>query len=228
VTSVGRILQLPPIPEIPEPLRGRSFVVVEAACLLSEAEGAELLRPLRDLGPELDTFEVVPATALSRLHMDPEGPAAGKGDGMLLADLPPRAIEALVEAAGPESGSPLLSVEVRHMGGALARRSPAHGAVGTFDARFALFAVGIAMTPELGAAVEAHVHHVRVSMAPWKADRTYFNFTERTVDGSALFPPETLQRLSRIRAAYDPDELFRGTHPVRPAAPAAPMRVAAA
>ena len=30
MTSVGRILQFPPIPEIPEPVRGQSFVVVEA------------------------------------------------------------------------------------------------------------------------------------------------------------------------------------------------------
>ena len=30
MTSVGRILQFPPIPEIPEPIRGQSFVVVEA------------------------------------------------------------------------------------------------------------------------------------------------------------------------------------------------------
>ena len=30
MTSVGRILQLPPLPEIPEPVRGKSFVVVEA------------------------------------------------------------------------------------------------------------------------------------------------------------------------------------------------------
>jgi len=31
VTSVGRLMQFPPIPEIPEPLRGQSFVIVEAA-----------------------------------------------------------------------------------------------------------------------------------------------------------------------------------------------------
>ena len=31
MTSVGRILQFPPIPEIPEPVRGKSFVVVEAS-----------------------------------------------------------------------------------------------------------------------------------------------------------------------------------------------------
>ena len=37
VTSVGRFLQFPPIPDIPEPLRGGSFVVVEATSLLDEA-----------------------------------------------------------------------------------------------------------------------------------------------------------------------------------------------
>ena len=52
VTSVGRLLQIPPIPEMPEPLRGRQVVVVEAAFLGAEAEGQELLRPLRELGPD--------------------------------------------------------------------------------------------------------------------------------------------------------------------------------
>lgn len=73
VTSVGRLLQLPPLPEIPEPLRGRSFVV-EAAFMGTEEDGAALIRPLRELGPEIDTFALVPASALSRLHMDPEHP----------------------------------------------------------------------------------------------------------------------------------------------------------
>ena len=36
VTSVGRFLQVPPLPEIPEPVRGRRLVVVEATMLMSE------------------------------------------------------------------------------------------------------------------------------------------------------------------------------------------------
>ena len=51
VTSIGRLLQFPPFEEMPEPLRGQSFAVVEAVCLMSEAEASELLRPLRELGP---------------------------------------------------------------------------------------------------------------------------------------------------------------------------------
>ena len=60
VTSAGRVLQFPPIDEIPESSAGQSFAVVEAACLMSEAEASELLRPLRELGPAMDTFAMVP------------------------------------------------------------------------------------------------------------------------------------------------------------------------
>ena len=38
LTTVGRLLQFPPIPEIPEPVRGKSFVVVEAIYVGDEAE----------------------------------------------------------------------------------------------------------------------------------------------------------------------------------------------
>ena len=55
VTSAGRLMQFPPVPAIPEPLRGQSFVVVEAAYIGSEEDGAELLQPLRELGPVMDT-----------------------------------------------------------------------------------------------------------------------------------------------------------------------------
>ena len=88
VTSVGRFLQFPPIPDIPEPLRGGSFVVVEATSLLDEAATDELLRPLRELGPAMDTFATIPIERLSSLHMDPEHPVPGAADGMLLRGLP--------------------------------------------------------------------------------------------------------------------------------------------
>src|SRR3954447_16514029 len=56
LTSVGRVLQFPPLPDPPDFLSGKSYVVVEAAFLGSEADGRALLKPLRDLGPAIDTF----------------------------------------------------------------------------------------------------------------------------------------------------------------------------
>jgi FAD/FMN-containing dehydrogenase len=218
VTSVGRIMQFPPIPEVPEPLRGGSFVLVEAIYLGSEAEGAELIRPLRELGPEIDTIGLVPVSALSELHMDPPQPVPGIGDGMLLTDAPAEAIDALVAAAGPDSGSPLVSVELRHLGGAVGRTSPDHGALDRLDGRFLMFAVGIPMDAEIAAAVEAHVHLVQVALAPWKSDQMYLNFSERPIGARSMYAPDAYRRLRRIKAKYDPQDVVRSNHPVPPAA----------
>src|SRR5215510_9777256 len=125
VTSLGRILRLPPLPEVPEPLRGRAFALVEAAYLGDAGTGAELTQPLRQLGPELDTFATIPAPALQQLHMDPDQPVPNQGDGAFLSDVPAAAIDTVVALAGPDADTPLLSVEIRHLGGALAHPPPA-------------------------------------------------------------------------------------------------------
>ncbi len=225
VTSIGRYLQFPPIPDIPEPLRGKSFVIVEATYIGDEESGADLIRPLRDLGPVMDTFATIPIQKLSSLHMDPEHPVPGFGDGMLLSDFPEEAIAALVKSAGSGSGSPLLSVEVRHLGGALGRREPGHGAAAALNASFALFAVGIAATPEMGAAAKAHVEVVRAAMAQWDSGRDYLNFTERRERGERLFGERTFRRLQAVKGKVDPDDVFRSNHPVR--LPGTRMREAA-
>jgi hypothetical protein len=134
---------------------------------------------------------------------------------MSLADLTPEAIDALVAAAGPDSG--LLSVELRQLGGAVSRPAPDQGAVGTLDGAFVLFGVGIAATPELREAAEAGAAAVKAALAPWASARGYFNFADRPQEGESFYPPATFRRLQEIKADVDPGELFRATHPIRPA-----------
>ncbi len=50
---------------------------------------------------------------------------------------------------------------------------PGHGALATIEAGFAMFAVGIPMTPEMGAAMKAHVEVVQAALASWDAGRDY-------------------------------------------------------
>jgi hypothetical protein len=214
VTSVGRFLQFPPIPEIPEPLRGGSFVVVEATSLLGQDATDELLRPLRELGAAIDTFKTMPVRELKHLHMDPEHPVAGFGDGMLLSEFDDRAIDALVRIAGAGSGSPLLSVEIRHLDGALARKAPGAGALATIGGKFAMFAVGLSVTPEMDAAVRAHVEIVQAVLGPWDSGRMYLNFAEKRQRGERLFGDATYRRLQAVKAVVDPDDVFRSNHPV--------------
>ena len=217
LTSVGRLMQFPPLPQVPEPVRGKSFVIVEAAFIGSEEAGARLVQPLRELGPAMDTFATIPVEDLRFLHMDPPGPVPGVGDGMTLADLTEETIAALVAVAGPGSGSSLLSVELRQLGGAVAEDSPEHGAVGALDAGFALFAAGMAAEDQMKGAAEAQTAAVKATLAPWAADRDFFNFADRHDDAESLYTPDTYRGLQWVKAAYDPDELFRASHPIRPA-----------
>ena len=214
MTSVGRILQFPPIPEIPEPIRGQSFVVVEAIWSGEPGEGERLLEPLRALGPVMDTVAAIPVEELSRLHMDPEGPAPGTGDGGMLDDVDDHLIDLFVEHV---VGTPILSAEIRHLGGAVARRSLQHGAVDVFEAPFIMYAVGIAPTPEAREVVDGAVARLRGMLAPWEGEHTYMNFAETRRKPSSLFSSASYHRLRRIKAIVDPTDMIRSNHPITPA-----------
>ena len=115
VTSVGRLLQLPPIPDIPEPFRGRSFVVVEAVHVGGEEAAAPLFASLRALEPELDTLATMPVTELQKLHMDPEQPVPAAGDGMALEAVTPETIAVLaVSCPGRRSSRSSFASSVVH------------------------------------------------------------------------------------------------------------------
>jgi hypothetical protein len=214
LTTVGRFLRLPPLPELPEHLRGRSFVIVEAYHVGDPAQADELLAPLRALGPVSDTVQIVPMPALSHLHMDPEHPIPAAGDGLLLADLPARAVDAFVEVAGHAAAFPLVTVELRHLGGALAQPHASHGALSSIDAEYSMFGAGMVPVAELEAPVRAQVSAVKAAMTPWAASRRYLNLADERTDTATFWSTEAYHRLRRIKAAVDPDDLIRSNHPV--------------
>jgi FAD/FMN-containing dehydrogenase len=216
VSTAARILQVPPLPHIPEPVRGRALVVIDGAYLGDKVDGDELLAPLRALGPEIDTFAMISPGDLLGIHMDPPGPVPGTGDGALLDVLPGEAIDALVAAAGPGSGSPLLSVELRHLGGALARGGEGHGAIATLEGDFAFFAVGVTPDPDAVAAVNAHIDVVKAALCEWDAGRRYVNFSERPIDTRRAYSAAAYRRLQAVKTLVDPGDLFRANHPIAP------------
>jgi hypothetical protein len=217
VTTSARILQVPPFPDIPEPVRGRKFVCIGGAVLGTDAYAAEVLGPLRALEPEIDMFAAAPPIALSHLHMDPEHPVPGMGDHAMLEELPAEAIDRLVEVAGHESGSPLLAVELRHLGGALARTVAGAGARSRLEAAYILFAVGVPVTPELAAAIPPRLAQVKAALAPWHAERAYLNFAEGPTDVSTAFGEEAFAALQAVKATYDPHDTIHANHAIAPA-----------
>ncbi|WP_218825165.1 FAD-binding oxidoreductase [Streptosporangium subroseum] len=214
VTTSYRHLGYPPIPEIPEPFRGRQLVIIDGAVLADDAEAERLLAPLRELGPEMDTFGRVPAASLMRLHMDPEQPTPGGGRSSLLDELPPAAVDRLVEVSGVDSGSSLfMKAELRQLGGALGRSRPGAGAVTRLDGRFQLITGGM-MVGELARQTVADCERVVDAMAPYSRGRQYLNFQEEAVDPSTGYDPSIWEALLRIRKAVDPAGLFQANHEI--------------
>ena len=214
VMSVGRLLQIPPIPEMPEPLRGRQVVVVEAAFLGAEAEGRELLRPLRELGPELDTVAMMPAAGTDAA---PPGSAGAR--------------------AGPRRGLDARRVRRLRSGGPRGCGGNGRDGAADLDRGQAPRGRARAARPERGRPVAPRGAVCRVlgrdgaepggGRRGRRADRrhpargravasrsTYFNFAERDADASTLYPGGQYERLVEIRAEVDPDGVFRAKHPI--------------
>src|SRR4051794_10777305 len=214
VTTSFRLMQLPPLPEIPEPIRGRSIVIIDGA--VTGDDGEAIIAPLRALAPEMDTFGTIPAPALVRLHQDPEDPVPGFVSGAgLREELRRAAIEAIVKLAGPGSGSPLMMLELRQLGGALGRVEPGHGAVARIDGEFVLFMGAISLSPEMGAAALGHADLVKDALKPWMGAGHYLNFAEYAVDTSATYGAFTYRRLQAVKHRVDPENLIRANHAIQ-------------
>jgi FAD/FMN-containing dehydrogenase len=215
VTSVVRFLRPPPVPDVPEQLRNVPLLTIDAACIGDRAAGEATIAPLLEIGePIMSTFGQIPTEGLCRIHMDPEQPVPGLGHHQVIRELPDEAIEAFTELAGPDSGTPLLLTELRQLGGALGRLDPSGGALSHIDADFAMFGVGLPMTPELGEAIEARLSRFDEAMQPWAAEGGYFNFAERPCDADAILPAEVCARLGDVKRSYDPDNMIVSNHAV--------------
>jgi FAD/FMN-containing dehydrogenase len=201
LTSSLRLMHFPPLPELPDALRGRALAQLTLAFLGDRRDGDALIAPLRALAPEIDGVGVIPAAALGEIAGDPVHPLPDRSHSRLLASLTPETVDTLVGLADPA----VTVLEVRHLGGAL--RYPANpGAAGALDAEALIFASGVPATPEQELALDSTCAALDTSGPA--ADRdTLLTFARR---GDDVLPAASADRLRAITAAWDPDGALGG------------------
>jgi hypothetical protein len=216
-------LNIPPLPALPEPLRGKSVMALRGCyCGEKPEDGEEMLRPVREeLGePIMNTFGAMPVAALDSISMDPVDPMGARQHSEMLGDLSPEAIETLVELAGAGSESPLIVLEIRQLGGALSRTADRLSTMGKGDSKFIMNGVGPAFTPEMAEGVMAYLTRVAQATRPFQTGDTYVNFME--LEGAspervkAAYAPEEYERLVALKDRYDPQNLFRFNRNIAP------------
>jgi FAD/FMN-containing dehydrogenase len=198
---------------------GRYVVQVRIAYVGASAEGERLIAPLRALGPALDdTVREIPYAEVGSIHHEPDEPVSAFDKSLLLRELDPRAVDTLLSLAGPDADVSYIA-ELRHAGGAFARPPERRSAVGGRDAAYTMFSASIIEPGRLEDIRREHAALHR-AMAPWSTGGAVLNFMG--VDDVAVdrvrtaFTPEDFARLQHVKAAYDPDNLFRITHNIPP------------
>jgi hypothetical protein len=163
--------------------------------------------------PIMDSLGEMPYTQVDSIHQDPVDPLPVRESCLLLDELTPRAVDALLSVAGPGADCPLLMVELRHLGGALARRPEGETAVGARDAGYLLF-LGVLM-PSIADQVPGALGAAQAELAPYATGHTFVNLHGEPTsaeDRARPWTSETYARLRQVKAAVDPSNLFRFAH----------------
>ncbi|WP_406077928.1 FAD-binding oxidoreductase [Micromonospora sp. NBC_00858] len=220
-TSVA-IQRLPSAPELPEPIRGAFVVALRVAYLGSTEEGKCLVAAMRAAAPVLlDGVVDMPYGEVGKIHADPADPLPYVDRTTGLRALPPEAVDALLDVVGPDSDCPLASVEIRALGGALDRQAAVPNAVSPRGLPFVLFGFGVGAA-EQAAWLSGYLTKVIQAVRPWADERSLPNFLsadEATTPAAVrvVYGADLYDRLARIKARWDPDNMFRMNHNIPPA-----------
>lgn len=183
-----------------------AMVSVDSTFLGGGEEARALLSPLDGIADLIsDSRGPLPLTELGSITAEPTDPGPGLSRGELLTDLDDVVAKALLE----RPIAPLLSVQLRQLGGALARPGDG-GASGVVEEPYLLHLFGIPGMGEVGERQE----EITRSLVPYTSGRKPYTFLTRGERAAAAFSGRVLDRLREIKRDRDPRGVFRANYPV--------------
>jgi FAD/FMN-containing dehydrogenase len=219
MNSSVALISLPDVPAIPEPLRGRHTVHIRIAFSPGDpGAGERLVAPLRAIGPMSDTLGELAYAESGSIYNDPVAPGAVESDTAMLGELDATAVQAVLDLAGPHAPVPHV-VELRHLGGRLAHPPAVANAVGNRDARYLFNVVSRLERADITQIRPAHARMFE-AIAPWSTGGRFLNFMNgenAAAQVRSAYNASDYQRLTDLKAVYDPENIFRLNHNIPPA-----------
>jgi FAD/FMN-containing dehydrogenase len=211
-------------PVLPVEWRSRTVCSVGFVWAGEPSMDEHFLREVRALGrPIASRVETLPYLALQTMDDTLEGHELRRyWKGHYFRSLPDEAIEAfLLRGTADGSGDLLPSASLQSYGGAIADVPDADSAFSQRDARFEF--VASARWGD-GAEDEARMAAARryaATLEPFASGMYVNAMSDEGASGVArAYPPEKLDRLRRLKAEYDPDNVFRLNQNIAPPVPA--------
>jgi FAD/FMN-containing dehydrogenase len=221
-SMVAAVLTAPPEPFVPSHLVGQKALAILGCWCGALEDGVAALEPLRELKPVADVFGPMPYLDLQRM-LDAGAPAGLRNyfRGGYLSELSDDVIDVVLER-GATMLSPMSAVHLHQMGGAVGRVGVDATA---FSGRASSYTYNLVSTWTDAAEDAAHIaanRRLSEALAPMSLPSTYVNFlTDAPGDTDspvrAAYGDDVYDRLARLKREFDPTNLFRANHNVRPA-----------
>jgi FAD/FMN-containing dehydrogenase len=199
-------------------------VVIAAAVYAGDAgEGMRVTAPLRELGTELADLSAPTPFTNVQSGFDaffPRGGMRSYWKSHYVDDLGDDAIATIARLA-QERPAPLTMLAVLQMGGAIARIDPEATAFAQRSAAHLVSVDGNWSDAGDDATMVSWVRRAWDELAPFGTGGVYLNYMGRADEapGAAVDSAvgRNLRRLQRVKADYDPDNVFRLNNNIQPA-----------
>ncbi|MGW0017066.1 FAD-binding oxidoreductase [Rhodococcus sp. NPDC003382] len=214
LTLFASVLHFPPIPELPEEIRGRSFCAVDAVLLGGTAALESLLRPIAGAGTVLrSTIGPLRPSTIGDVCEEPVDPSPALTGSGSLVSLDDEVLTALLDrVSDPACG--LMQAQVRHLGGAF-RDDPARpAACGRVEAEYMAMMLAMAPVPEVIEPAQAAIDAALDVLKPWHGGPLPLSMLGHHDGADIAFAPDTLRRLRDVKESTDPRCVVRGNFPV--------------
>jgi hypothetical protein len=221
LTTGFALLNFPALPGLPLFMQGKLIVSVRVSYVGDSDTGASLIASLRQVAPVLaDTVTDIPYPQFGSITNDPIDPAPAVEHFGLLRELNRDTVDAIVRVVGPESGSTINIVDIRHLQGAFSRPASLWNAVGARDAAFAVFGMTFVPPGQEVSDYRQSGSELLATLGPWLHDKTnpcFMGPSDATANGTKrAYDPNVYDRLQTVKTQYDPGNRFRLNHNIPP------------
>jgi FAD/FMN-containing dehydrogenase len=210
LSVIANILKAPPLPFVPAEHHGTPVVMIQLVYAGGADAGREAVAPIRALAAPL--VDMVRPIRYPEIYPEVEGPrpAFAGGTNVLVDALPDGAAEAIL-AHLETAAAPMAAVQLRVLGGAMARIADDATAFGHRSANLMVNVAVMYQRAEERARHEAWAAGVVEAIAGGPGAPAYLGFVgdEGQAGVRRAYPAATLERLARAKRRYDPDNLFR-------------------
>jgi FAD/FMN-containing dehydrogenase len=213
------MITAPPEDFVPDRLKGQVAVGMAAMYVGDPEDGAGVVQPLKDLGPEVDLIQPMPYTAFQAI-LDPSAPPGMRNywRGEYMSRLPDEAIDTFVTHA-PDvaaAGMPLSQMIIFRIGQGVTAISDDATAFSHRDADYLFHPISVWENPADDGRVIAANRAFADAMRPFGTGAAYLNFTPETDRIRDAYGDAKYERLVALKDKYDPDNLFRGNQNIKP------------